>query len=665
METNSECKIGETMSNGAVYLLPAPLSHISSRNIKKVNQNTGNLDTAMYIVSLTKAVISYASGLLISSDGYIGKNAANSLLLPSNEATSALGYRSINQPYDVKCVEYCAPGSDFIQVVEYNPNDGDVRGQIYKKSTKRATEQWKSSPASPKDLTAVWIAIIDTLMDDTSDTTVKLTVNKIKDVISLDKTSSYTDVKLIDAIEDFTIAAMDRCKYHTDINANIPEDGVVPKINNLNLTRGKDCGPDKGKTVYGSWQRFITSGKKSIAYVEKNNFVDVEKFKDYPSKRSFSDYNTEEKMQVPEIPKWYIPTKTDKVILDEFLRKAKKDDPMMFYCMVGSSGTGKTAATRYHAAVLKKVYKMQPISQNTTEDDLVGTLIPLVDDEESLTSLTDKDKAVLQAMKNDDYIINNPVDTIADLLDYPTSVTIGLDPESAYYDLTGVEKADASEKECQEALSAKVWSYIRELSERLPKSNSSDRVHYRFVPSPLVEAIIHGYFCEVQEATNAQQQGIFSRFYDVLEKNSPGILQIPNGVVRRHPDFICAFTANVDYPGCRPLSPAILSRMSIKTKIEDPSKEELMERVRKNSSAQEISLVEKIVDVYEKARDKGKESSCKGEATPRAVYEFADAVADGLDAETAFDMYLLGAISFDDEDRSDILAAVEECDLFI
>lgn len=109
-------------------------------------------------------------------------------------------------------------------------------------------------------------------------------------------------------------------------------------------------------------------------------------------------------------------------------------------------------------------------------------------------------------------------------------------------------------------------------------ASKTSQQHFRYVDTPLVEAIRNGYLIEIQEPTVIANPGVLVGLNSLMDRCNSVFL--PNGeTVQRHPDMVIVVTTNNDYAGCKPLNQSVISRMSVLIDLMEPDEETLVERV--------------------------------------------------------------------------------------
>ena len=100
----------------------------------------------------------------------------------------------------------------------------------------------------------------------------------------------------------------------------------------------------------------------------------------------------------------------------------------------------------------------------------------------------------------------------------------------------------------------------------------------RYVDTPLVEAIRHGYVCELQEPSCIANPGVLVGLNSLLDNCQ--VITLPTGErVKRHPDTVIVVTTNSDYSGCRDMNQSVISRMDLIYDMEAPDLNTMVKRV--------------------------------------------------------------------------------------
>ena len=186
----------------------------------------------------------------------------------------------------------------------------------------------------------------------------------------------------------------------------------------------------------------------------------------------------------------------------------------------------------------------------------------------------------------------------SDIGELPKISDIIMHPPSVYKELTGIYDEDRTEDDVLEKL-------IEIAVSKLMVKEEKHGQRIRYVESPLLEAIRHGYVCEVQEPSCIMSPGVLVGLNALMDNCQ--LITLPTGErVHRHPDAVIVVTTNAGYEGCRPLNQSILSRLELKYEMEAPNLATMVQRIMKITGftdEQEATKMAKVVqDIDERCR---------------------------------------------------------------
>lgn len=321
------------------------------------------------------------------------------------------------------------------------------------------------------------------------------------------------------------------------IHTAVPTSGVIPVIKLFNVENGTYAPTD---IIQGEFQ-VIKQGrasKKAAAPISKDDFV---------SKYLLSESRTltlEEELSVPQLLDWYIIPNEIKRICEHAKLTSNTVQPMRNFLLRGPAGTGKTEGAKAIAAGLHLPYRCITCSANTEIFDLLGQILPDVDGK-------------LSSLKKD----------------YPSFQDIMLDPATAYEKLTGIYDESVSDETVYKKLVDTIFDEMHD-----HYTNDTSHQKFKYVDTPLVEAIRYGYLAEIQEPTVIANPGVLVGLNSLLDRCNSVFL--PNGeIINRHPDTVIVVTTNNDYAGCRQMNQSVISRMNLVIDMEEPDEDTLVERV--------------------------------------------------------------------------------------
>lgn len=163
---------------------------------------------------------------------------------------------------------------------------------------------------------------------------------------------------------------------------------------------------------------------------------------------------------------------------------------------------------------------------------------------------------------------------------------VDLSPETAYEQLTGEYKEDATEEECFE----------------LFFQNDDSGVSYETVESDFVKAVEQGWLVTIEEFTNVRDAGVAMIINQLMDGYQS--ITLPTGkVIKRHPNCVIVFAANVDEQHCGELEASTLSRLKPIYKVETPSVEETIKRVQKITGYDDMGDLRQMSEAVKKLSD--------------------------------------------------------------
>lgn len=318
------------------------------------------------------------------------------------------------------------------------------------------------------------------------------------------------------------------------IKTEIGTSGVIADIKPYSVEQGIYA---PSNVIEGTFQvlKPERARKKQLLSVAVEDFVD---------KYILSESRTLtplEEQTVPQIPNWYIIPGEVKRICEHAKYTTNTTQPMRNFLLRGPSGTGKTEGAKAIAAGLHLPYRCITCSSNTEAFDLLGQILPDVEEKKIAASA------------------------------YPSFQDITLDPSTAYQRLTGVYDETVTEDIVYQEL-------MHSITRDAATQNSDASQHFKYVDTPLVEAIRNGYLVEIQEPTVIANPGVLVGLNSLLDRCNSVFL--PNGeVITRHPDTTIVITTNIDYAGCKQMNQSVISRMNLVIDMEEPDEDTLVERV--------------------------------------------------------------------------------------
>lgn len=318
---------------------------------------------------------------------------------------------------------------------------------------------------------------------------------------------------------------------------DIPNSGVISPLKTMIVDNGTYAPTN---TIAGSFRVLIPgdSTRRPHVMIKKEDFIGK-----YPLSES-RRLTSNEELSVPSLPDWYIIPQEVKMICEHAKATTASQQPMRNFLLRGPAGTGKTEGAKAIAAGLHLPYRCMTCSANTEIFDLLGQIMPDVENTSPKIQGT-----------------------------YPTIQDITLDPATAYEKLTTIYDETVTEETVYRKLLDTVSADALQGNE-----GTKDQQRFKYVDTPLVEAIRNGYVLELQEPTVIANPGVLVGLNSLLDRCNSVFL--PNGeVITRHPDTVIVVTTNVEYAGCKGMNQSVLSRMNLIMDIDEPDEDTLVERV--------------------------------------------------------------------------------------
>ncbi|MBO1098917.1 VWA domain-containing protein [Enterococcus hirae] len=254
----------------------------------------------------------------------------------------------------------------------------------------------------------------------------------------------------------------------------------------------------------------------------------------------------------------------------------------------GDAGSGKTQLAKALSADLQLPYTKITCFADMDKSDVFGALLPIVESD------VDEDQELIDAI--------NQTETLEAVLRLIKN----------HYNLS------------TEMAKSKLADFIKRM-----EHNENSNVRYKYYPSEIVRAIEKGYLLEIQEPTVIRDASVLVSLNSALEPN--GLLNLPTGVVVRHPDCVIIITTNRNYQGNRPLNESLRDRMQHAEKMDLPSLEVMAERALGKTKIQQPELLLKLAEIIRLLDDTAKANAIKGVAGMRSYFYWANTWKQGQD----------------------------------
>lgn len=262
------------------------------------------------------------------------------------------------------------------------------------------------------------------------------------------------------------------------------------------------------------------------------------------------------------------------------------DMKIMNVLLEGDAGSGKTQLAKALSYDLQLPYTKVTCFADMDKSDVFGALLPVVaSDDES-------DGELLEAIYQ-----TNSLDAVLNLIAQHYSITI-----------------------------ARAKVRLAELVERI-NQNEQEVVHYKFYPSEIVRAIEKGYLLEIQEPTVIRDASVLVALNSALEAN--GMLNLPTGMIKRHPDCVIIITTNRNYQGNRPLNESLRDRMQHAERMDLPELEVMVERAVAKTGANNLPVITKMAEIIRLLDETAKANAIKGVAGMRSYFYWVNTFKQG------------------------------------
>ncbi|MFB4327905.1 AAA family ATPase [Paenibacillus sp. CR_12] len=279
----------------------------------------------------------------------------------------------------------------------------------------------------------------------------------------------------------------------------------------------------------------------------------------------------------------------------------------------GDAGSGKTQLAKALSANFRLPYTKVTCFADMDKSDIIGAILPVITSDQ-IEYLEPADQAALKALYDSD--------------GFRSSTEILMEA-------LGISREHASAK----------MKHVLKLAANAAENKA---VEYRFYASEIVRAFQNGYLLEIQEPNVIRDAAVLMALNSALEPG--GTLNLPMGIVHRHPDFIAVITANRSYAGSRPLNEALRDRIQHSEKMDLPTKDMMMERAKAKIGCEDDEMLDILARVIILLDKTARANAIKGVAGMRSYFYWADAVAQGSSARESLYHKVIYKITTDPEE---------------
>ncbi|MGG5316252.1 AAA family ATPase [Enterococcus sp. AZ072] len=306
--------------------------------------------------------------------------------------------------------------------------------------------------------------------------------------------------------------------------------------------------------------------------------------------------------------------------------KLNWEDPemkVMNVLLEGDAGSGKTQLARALSADLQLPYTKVTCFADMDKTDVFGALLPVV------TADDEVDNELLEAIYQADCL-----EGVLELI-------------ARHYSI--------SQEKARERFA--------ELIQRVTDEADNRPIQYKFYPSEIVRAIEKGYLLEIQEPTVIRDASVLVALNSALENN--GILNIPTGIIRRHPDCVVVITTNRNYQGNRPLNESLRDRVQHAEKMDLPSIEVMMERAQAKTDFNDTRYLETMAKIIRLLDETAKANAIKGVAGMRSYFFWVNSLKQGQDPLASIFPKVLYKLTTEENELSILSNALDESGLLV
>lgn len=296
---------------------------------------------------------------------------------------------------------------------------------------------------------------------------------------------------------------------------------------------------------------------------------------------------------------------------------------IMNILLEGDAGSGKTQLAKALSADLQLPYTKVTCFADMDKSDVFGALLPVVE------SVDADSQELLEAISQ-----TESFDAVLRLV-------------QSHYQL---DVLSAREK-------------LAEFVQQIEAKSETTPIHYKYYPSEIVRAMEKGYLLEIQEPTVIRDASVLVALNSALEPN--GMLNLPTGIVRRHPDCVVVITTNRNYQGNRPLNESLRDRMQHAEKMDLPSLEVMVERAVGKTGIQESPILFKMAEIIRLLDETAKANAIKGVAGMRSYFYWVNTMKQGQDLLQSIYPKVLYKLTTDPDELKILLQALEDTGLLI
>lgn len=291
---------------------------------------------------------------------------------------------------------------------------------------------------------------------------------------------------------------------------------------------------------------------------------------------------------------------------------------IMNVLLEGDAGSGKTQLARALSGDLQLPYTKVTCFADMDKTDVFGALLPVVSTD------SDEDQELLETIYQ--------TDSLQEVL-------------SVIATHFQIDANQAKER-------------LSKLIERIDQADNTTSVEYKFYPSEIVRAMQKGYLLEIQEPTVIRDASVLVALNSALEPN--GLLNIPTGIIRRHPDCVVIITTNRNYQGNRPLNESLRDRVQHAEKMDLPTIEVMIDRAMAKTNFTDYDYLEIMAKIIRLLDETAKANAIKGVAGMRSYFFWVNSLKQGQDPLESIFPKVLYKLTTDENELKILQDALEQ-----
>lgn len=564
----------------------------STTHLSKFNSGTTTRKSTLHAPTL-RAVLSYIKLSKATTDGV---------------AVDDLG--AIGTQNGEKIIAEYIGGRKDIQGVVYNKDTGQIFASVYTNENASAAVFEHKSKGGKETGSAIFFAMMPVFLEDEE-------FKEYYDKLYEQFVVGFTDPAVTEeAIFKICDNVYRRIEYPNACGASKVkfEESATGSIRQISEYARRQGTYSPTDVLYGVFKIV----KPGVTPKKKKAVISV---KDFAGKYKLSEreFNEKEQLLIPTLPDWYVIPEEVELICNFAQKTTDSQIPMRNFMLRGAAGSGKTEGAKAIAAGLGLPYMFLTCSADAEIFDFIGQILPSIDGFE------------LEDAGDTPYI--------------PTISEIDSDPVGTYYNMTG----EFNEEITAEEVKTELDRILREKEEK--KKPEKD---FRYVYTPLIEAIKNGYCVEIQEPTVISKQGVLVGLNSLLD-NCKAIKLITGEVIERHPDTVIILTTNTDYNGCKSMNQSVISRMNLVFDMDTPDAKTMAARAMGITGCTDKKMVTKMAETIEKIIEKCREDLITdGSCGMRELISWVQSYMICEDAAEAAKYTVLASVTAESEGRDAI-----------